>query len=115
MLLPLCWMLMLCGSTHVGYVTLLPLCCVGLARTINMRCIYGVLGREITKYTVIYGAYTQFWPSLTMWDADYLKKVISPRPTCAMCTVRCCDASSIKWDAQSSNNSYRSHHFSSYV
>ena len=29
-----------------------------------MRCIYGVFGREITKYTVIYGAYIRFWPTL---------------------------------------------------
>ena len=26
-----------------------------LARTIYVRCIYGTFGREITKYTVIYG------------------------------------------------------------
>jgi len=25
---------------------------IGLARTIYIRCIYGVFGREITKYTV---------------------------------------------------------------
>jgi hypothetical protein len=31
--------------------------CVGLARTIYIRCIYGILGREIIKYTVIYGIY----------------------------------------------------------
>jgi len=41
--------------------------CVGLARTIYIRCIYGVIGREITKYTVIYGAYIRFWPTLGMW------------------------------------------------
>ena len=29
---------------------------VGLARTIHTGCIYAVFGREITKYTVIYGA-----------------------------------------------------------
>jgi len=28
---------------------------IGLARTIYIRCIYGMFGREITKYTVIYG------------------------------------------------------------
>jgi len=28
--------------------------CAGLARTIYILCIYGVFGREITKYTVIY-------------------------------------------------------------
>jgi len=29
----------------------------GLARTIDVRCIYGILGREITRHTVIYGVY----------------------------------------------------------
>jgi len=28
---------------------------LGLARTIYIRCIHGVFGREATKYTVIYG------------------------------------------------------------
>jgi hypothetical protein len=37
---------------------------VGLARTIYVRCIYGIFGREITKYTVIYGVYIRFWPTL---------------------------------------------------
>jgi hypothetical protein len=39
---------------------------VGLARTIYIRCIHGVFGREITKYTVIYGVYIRFWPTLTI-------------------------------------------------
>ena len=29
--------------------------CIGLARTIYIRCIYGIFGREIIKYTVIHG------------------------------------------------------------
>jgi len=35
---------------------------------IYIRCIYGIFGREFTKYKVIYGAYTgiQFWPTLHM-------------------------------------------------
>jgi len=34
---------------------------IGLARTIYIRCIYGIFGREIIKYTVYrYG----FWPTL---------------------------------------------------
>ena len=47
--------------------------CVGLARTIYTRCIYNVSGREITKYTVIYGVYIRFWPTLGMRHgvADY--------------------------------------------
>jgi hypothetical protein len=32
----------------------------------DTRCIYGISGREITKYTVIYGVYIQFWPTLHM-------------------------------------------------
>jgi hypothetical protein len=31
---------------------------LGVAKAIYIRCIYGILCREITKYTVIYGAYT---------------------------------------------------------
>jgi hypothetical protein len=30
---------------------------LGLARTIHIRCMYGISGREITKYTVIYTVY----------------------------------------------------------
>jgi hypothetical protein len=40
---------------------------LGLARTIYMRCIYGIFGREITKYTVIYGVFIRFWPTLTVF------------------------------------------------
>jgi len=40
--------------------------CLGLARTIYIRCIYGIFGREITKFTVIYGAYIRSWPTLEM-------------------------------------------------
>jgi hypothetical protein len=36
---------------------------VGLAITTCIWCIHGILGREITKYTVIYGAYIRFWPN----------------------------------------------------
>jgi len=48
-------------SLNVRYV------CVGLARTIYIRCVYGIFGREITIYTVIYGVYIRFWPTLCMW------------------------------------------------
>jgi hypothetical protein len=34
--------------------------------TIYIRCIYGYFGREITKYTVIYGIYIRCWPTLDM-------------------------------------------------
>jgi len=40
--------------------------CVALATTIYIQCIYGIFGREITKYTVTYGVYIQFWPTLNM-------------------------------------------------
>jgi hypothetical protein len=39
---------------------------IGLARTIYIRLIYGIFGREITKYTVIYGVYIRFWPTLPL-------------------------------------------------
>ena len=50
--------------------------CVGLARTIYIRCIYRIFGREITKYTVIYGVYVRFWPTLHMctWMHTYNKQ-----------------------------------------
>ena len=32
-----------------------------------IRCMYGSFGREITKYTVIYGVYVRFWPTLCMY------------------------------------------------
>jgi hypothetical protein len=40
--------------------------CVGLARTIYTQCMYGIFGREITKYTVMYGVYVRFWPPIHM-------------------------------------------------
>jgi len=41
-------------------------CYLGLARIIYILCIYGIFGREITKYTVIYGVYIRFWPTLLL-------------------------------------------------
>jgi hypothetical protein len=29
-----------------------------------IQCVYGILGREITKHAVIHGAYKRFWPIL---------------------------------------------------
>ena len=37
---------------------------LGLARTLYIRCIHGIFGREITKYMVVYGVYIRFWPTL---------------------------------------------------
>ena len=31
---------------------------------IYIRCVYGIIGREITKHTVMYGVYIRFWPTL---------------------------------------------------
>jgi hypothetical protein len=35
-----------------------------LARIIYIRFVYGIIGREFTIYTVIYGVYIRFWPTL---------------------------------------------------
>jgi len=40
---------------------------LGLARTIYIRFIYGIFGREITKYTVIYGVNIRSWPTLQIF------------------------------------------------
>ena len=48
---------------HLGPQMLQTLC-VRLARAKYIRCIYGIYGREITEYTVIYGVYLRFWPTL---------------------------------------------------
>ena len=31
---------------------------------IHLQCIYGIFGREFTEYTVIYGVYKWFWPTI---------------------------------------------------
>jgi len=38
--------------------------------------VYGILGREITKYTVMYGVYIRFWLTLT-------------HAACRVCTLVC--------------------------
>ena len=45
-----------------------PATYIGLAKTTYIRCIYGILGREITKYTVIYGVYIRSWPTLNIYN-----------------------------------------------
>jgi hypothetical protein len=37
----------------------------------HIRCVYGILGREITKYTVIYGVHVRFWPTLNKCAHTY--------------------------------------------
>jgi hypothetical protein len=39
---------------------------LGLARTIYIRCTYGIFGFEIIKYTVYKYVYIRFWPTLEM-------------------------------------------------
>ena len=40
---------------------------IGLARTKYIRCIYGIFSRRFVKYTVIYGVYIRFWPTLLFY------------------------------------------------
>jgi len=40
---------------------------IGLAKTIYIRCTYGIFGLEITKYTVYIYVYIRFWPTLYTW------------------------------------------------
>jgi hypothetical protein len=58
---------------------------VGLARTMYIRCIHGIFGREITNYTVIYGAYIRFWPTLLICN-NHISTILS----FAKCTPRYC-------------------------
>ena len=48
---------------------------LGLARTIYSWCVYGIFGREIVEYTVIYGVYIRFWPTL-YFLFPHLRKVL---------------------------------------
>ena len=44
---------------------------IGLARAVYIRCLYGNIGREITKYTVIYGIYIRFGqPYIRTWATE---------------------------------------------
>jgi hypothetical protein len=45
---------------------------IALARTIYIRCIYGIFGRGITNYTVIHGAYIRSWPTLHIQTHKYI-------------------------------------------
>jgi hypothetical protein len=52
------------------FLQLARLCkCLGLARTIHKRCMYGNFGRGISKRMVIHGAYIRCWPTLQMPDS----------------------------------------------
>jgi hypothetical protein len=44
---------------------------------IYIQCIYGTFGREITKYTVIYGGYIRFWPTLHMVPSYWNNQIMN--------------------------------------
>jgi hypothetical protein len=44
---------------------------LGLARTVYIRCVYGAFGREITKYTVIYGVHTVLASPTHTWSIEW--------------------------------------------
>jgi len=39
----------------------------------HIRCIYGIFGREFTKYTVIYGVYIRIWPTLGICSENLMR------------------------------------------
>jgi len=51
--------------------------CIGLASTIHTQCMYGMFGREITKYTVTYGEYIRFWPTLGIFGREITKYTVT--------------------------------------
>jgi len=53
-----------CGQLIRSKQRHLNLTLLGLARTIYIRCPYGIFGLEITKYTVYIYVYIRFWPTL---------------------------------------------------
>jgi hypothetical protein len=63
--------ILLGACTYVGFaitIHILGACTyAGSPRTINIQCIYGIFGRDITKYTVKYGIYKLSWPTLHIW------------------------------------------------
>ena len=63
---------LLCNSqTHPCYVLQVGLFVSRVGQNhIYMRCIYGVISRELTKYTVIHSVYIRFWPTLLMRRTD---------------------------------------------
>jgi len=62
--------------------------CIALARIIYIRCVYGNFGREITKYTVIFGACIPFWPILRKSTTERAPHNHILTPLCAhACTL----------------------------
>jgi len=54
---------------------------VGLARTIYLyiRCVYSVIGREITKCTVVYGLYVRFVCTANFRHVYWIHKFLFPK------------------------------------
>ena len=52
------------SSIYLNYACVSSIRQVGLARTTYIRYLYGIFGREVTRYTVIYGVCIRFWPTL---------------------------------------------------
>jgi len=61
---------------------------IGLARTIHIRCIYRISGRQITKYTVIYSVYIRFWPTLHVHTCMHAYTRTPPLTRIHTCCVR---------------------------
>ena len=67
---------------------------LGLARTIEIRRVHSIFGREITKYMVVNGVYIRFWPTLlilarivAVWFCRTLLKCVG---ACACVCVCAC-------------------------
>ena len=76
------------GSCPVLLVSIrtMPWICLGLARTIYVRCTYGIFGLGITKYTVYIYVYIRFW--LTLYVTHLVVPVKHVR--CAECIALLC-------------------------
>jgi len=76
---------MCCLSTLLLSKALLLQLLIRLAKTIDIRCVYGTFGREITKYTVIYSVNIRFWPTLcTCYPSQNKTRThpFTPQPYC---------------------------------
>ena len=54
----------------------------GVGQNYVIRCIHGKFGREVTKCTVKYGVYIQFWLTLTMCTVISLLKTLCIHCAC---------------------------------
>jgi len=72
---------------------------LGLARTIYVWCTNDCFGREITKYTVIYGVSIQLWPTLGILLGCAID-ILQPIPCKQPCRSTCATFSHIHTHAQ---------------